>query len=164
MSVSLCHIKGFPVQCERGSPMQEFLTLWEAAMPQFKGTKQEKVVHIICAYHAAPNSKARFQVTDDFIVAIYELMDLVRQDQAVTASDNTERVDHPAHYSGAVECIQLAEHMSFNLGNALKYVWRFDKKADALEDLEKARWYFRRELHFTTPRSKEVYRETKQYD
>lgn len=36
--------------------------------------------------------------------------------------------------------------MSFNLGNALKYIWRADLKGSALEDLHKARWYVEREI------------------
>jgi hypothetical protein len=36
--------------------------------------------------------------------------------------------------------------MGFNLGNAVKYIWRADLKADAIEDLNKARWYIEREL------------------
>jgi hypothetical protein len=32
------------------------------------------------------------------------------------------------------------------LGNALKYIWRCDLKKDAIEDLEKAKWYIEREL------------------
>jgi hypothetical protein len=36
--------------------------------------------------------------------------------------------------------------MSFCLGNAVKYIWRADLKADALEDLRKARWYIEQEL------------------
>lgn len=58
-------------------------------------------------------------------------------------------VEHPPHYTShpsGVECIQVTEHMSFNLGNAVKYVWRADLKGDAIEDLRKARWYIEREL------------------
>jgi len=36
--------------------------------------------------------------------------------------------------------------MGFNLGNALKYIWRCDLKHDAIEDLEKAIWYIKDEL------------------
>jgi hypothetical protein len=36
--------------------------------------------------------------------------------------------------------------MGFNLGNALKYIWRADLKNDAIEDLKKARWYLDREI------------------
>jgi hypothetical protein len=45
-----------------------------------------------------------------------------------------------------VECIDIAEHMTFNLGNAVKYVWRAGEKGDRLEDLKKARWYLDREI------------------
>ncbi|WP_295442021.1 DUF3310 domain-containing protein [uncultured Thiodictyon sp.] len=58
-------------------------------------------------------------------------------------------VEHPAHYTAhpsGVECIQIAEHMNFCLGNALKYLWRAGLKGDAVEDLEKARWYIAREI------------------
>ncbi len=36
--------------------------------------------------------------------------------------------------------------MAFNLGNAIKYIWRADLKNDAIEDLEKAVWYLRDEI------------------
>jgi len=58
-------------------------------------------------------------------------------------------VEHPAHYTmhpSGIECIQITEHMGFNLGNALKYIWRCDLKQDAVEDLRKAMWYINREL------------------
>jgi Protein of unknwon function (DUF3310) len=61
----------------------------------------------------------------------------------------TNRVDHPQHYNqhpSGVECITVVEHMGFNLGNAVKYVWRADLKANAIEDLKKARWYIDREI------------------
>lgn len=58
-------------------------------------------------------------------------------------------VNHPPHYTShpsGVECIQVTEHMGFNLGNAVKYIWRADLKNDAIEDLKKAKWYIEREL------------------
>jgi len=58
-------------------------------------------------------------------------------------------VNHPKHYTdhpSGIECIQVTEHMGFNLGNALKYIWRCDLKKDAIEDLNKAIWYIQREL------------------
>jgi hypothetical protein len=61
----------------------------------------------------------------------------------------TDPVNHPAHYvshPSGIECIQITEHMGFNLGNAIKYLWRADLKADALEDLRKAIWYIDREI------------------
>jgi hypothetical protein len=58
-------------------------------------------------------------------------------------------VNHPPHYTShpsGIECIQITEHMGFNLGNAVKYIWRADLKHDAIEDLKKARWYLDREI------------------
>lgn len=61
-----------------------------------------------------------------------------------------EEIDHPPHYNdhpSGVECITVVEHMTFNVGNAVKYLWRAGKKnPDALTDLKKARWYIDREL------------------
>jgi len=62
---------------------------------------------------------------------------------------DNDPVNRPAHYTdhaSGVECIQVTEHMGFNLGNALKYIWRCDLKFDAVEDLKKARWYIDREI------------------
>lgn len=61
----------------------------------------------------------------------------------------TDNVNHPPHYNAhpsGIECITVAEHMGFNLGNALKYIWRADLKGDAIEDLKKAGWYIDREI------------------
>ena len=59
-------------------------------------------------------------------------------------------VNSPKHYTShpsGIDCIQITEHMGFNLGNAIKYIWRADLKHDnAVEDLRKARWYIEREI------------------
>lgn len=77
-----------------------------------------------------------------------------------TGTERTRRTDkvsdpvnQPAHYTGhpsGVECITITEHMGFNLGNALKYIWRCDLKADAIEDLRKAEFYIKREIEKRT--------------
>lgn len=62
-------------------------------------------------------------------------------------------VNHPAHYTqhpSGVECIDVAEWLSFNLGNSVKYIWRAGLKNDVVEDLEKARWYLDREIQRLT--------------
>ena len=65
-------------------------------------------------------------------------------------SDPEDEVNHPTHYTShptGVECIDIAEHMSFNVGNAVKYLWRAGlKTSDSKRDLQKARWYVDREL------------------
>lgn len=56
----------------------------------------------------------------------------------------------PAHYRShpsGVECITVTEAFTFNVGNAIKYLWRAGLKSpDPTEDLRKARWYVDREL------------------
>jgi hypothetical protein len=36
--------------------------------------------------------------------------------------------------------------MSFNIGNAIKYLWRADEKGAPIQDLKKAAWYINREI------------------
>lgn len=57
-------------------------------------------------------------------------------------------VNHPRHYNehpSGIECIDVVEHMNFNIGNAIKYLWRADGKG-GLEDFKKAIWYINREI------------------
>ena len=61
-----------------------------------------------------------------------------------------DKVNHPKHYTqhpSGVECIEITEHFNFNLGNAIKYIWRADDKDDPVENLNKAIWYLNREIH-----------------
>lgn len=60
-------------------------------------------------------------------------------------------VNHPKHYishPSGIECIVIAEHHNFNIGNAFKYLWRLGLKDgnDDITDLKKAIWYLQREL------------------
>lgn len=70
--------------------------------------------------------------------------------QAPYEGKTFDEVNHPPHYNShpsGIECIDVVEHMNFNLGNAIKYIWRAGlKNDDATKDLEKARWYIDREL------------------
>lgn len=61
----------------------------------------------------------------------------------------SDNINHPKHYNNSqakcecgrrIECIDITRHMNFNLGNAMKYIWRFQDK-NGLEDLKKAQWY-----------------------
>lgn len=68
----------------------------------------------------------------------------------------TDTVNHPPHYTNSdakcascytlIECIDVTRHMSFNLGNAIKYIWRCNHKGSAIEDLQKAVWYLNDEI------------------
>ena len=65
----------------------------------------------------------------------------------ILGPEGDDKID-PAHYRqhpSGIECIQITEHMSFTLGNVVKYVWRADLK-NGIDDLKKARWYLDREI------------------
>lgn len=52
---------------------------------------------------------------------------------------------NPGYYKNrAHECIEFAQYLNFNLGNAFKYIWRHREK-NGREDLEKALWYLERQ-------------------
>lgn len=60
-----------------------------------------------------------------------------------------DSVNHPSHYTShpsGVEAIQVTRWMNFNLGNAMKYIWRAGLKNDAIEDLRKAEFYIKDEI------------------
>lgn len=61
----------------------------------------------------------------------------------------TELINHPKHYNErihGIECIEIAEHMDFNSGNAFKYAWRFSDKGTPEKDLQKCIWYLNRAI------------------
>lgn len=74
--------------------------------------------------------------------AIKEWVDVKEEDQEDIVNKPKHYTEHPS----GIECIQVTEHMGFNLGNAIKYIWRCDLKKDAIEDLKKAKWYIDREI------------------
>lgn len=70
---------------------------------------------------------------------------------SIKAAGTPDPVNHPSHYNSdpsGVECIQITRHRNFNIGNAMKYLWRAGlKDQDAvIQDLEKAVWYIRDEI------------------
>jgi hypothetical protein len=63
-------------------------------------------------------------------------------------------VNSPKHYTShpsGVECIDITKHYNFQIGNAIKYLWRqgikteqgMDSVEKQIQDCEKAMWYIR---------------------
>ena len=83
-------------------------------------------------------------------------------------------VEHPHYYNchpSGIECIEIARHMDFNLGNVLKYIWRDGKKrsetnpdelSNAIEDLEKAAWYLNDEIEMLKALCEKKFHENKE--
>jgi len=67
-------------------------------------------------------------------------------------SESEDVVNNPTHYNyGKVECIEAIEESmtpeafkGYLKGNALKYLWRYERKGNALQDAKKAQWYISR--------------------
>lgn len=73
----------------------------------------------------------------------------VPQEEAISASPPIEDPINPSHYRrhpSGIECIEIARHMNFNVGNAIKYLWRYQDKGDPVESLKKAQWYLDDEI------------------
>ena len=92
------------------------------------------------------NSKG---VPDEDTPFYFYAMKSQKKSVSLQAKDN---VNHPAHYNShpsGIECIEIARHYCFSIGNAIKYLWRAGLKQDAaltdldkeIEDLKKAKWY-----------------------
>lgn len=64
------------------------------------------------------------------------------------------RVDHPEYYNqhpSGIECIEIIRHYRFDIGSAIKYLWRAGLKKEEgisdidkeIEDCNKAIWYIK---------------------
>ena len=68
------------------------------------------------------------------------------QPLSVIPAEKAKDPVNPDHYKkGAIECINVTEHLPFLDGNAIKYIWRHKYKNGA-EDIKKAIWYCKRIL------------------
>lgn len=76
----------------------------------------------------------------------------------MASKNKNDQINHPKHYTSdpsGIECIDITRHRNFNVGNAIKYLWRAGLKEDKdrklidkqIEDLNKAVWYLVDEIH-----------------
>lgn len=76
----------------------------------------------------------------------------------MASKNKNDQINHPKHYTSdpsGIECIDVTRHRNFNIGNAIKYLWRAGLKEDKdrklidkqVEDLNKAVWYLVDEIH-----------------
>ena len=99
----------------------------------------------------AMTSEEGLRICDNCVEEVHDLIEENR-DKDVFAGDKQPPVDlvnHPPHYKThphGLECIEVTEHMNFCTGNTVKYIWRAGEKGDAIQDLEKALWYLKREI------------------
>ena len=78
-----------------------------------------------------------------------EMWNKLQEKYKAMVTEEVDVVNNPQHYNtGNIECIEaIQESMSqeafkgYLKGNTMKYLWRYDYKGKASEDLEKAGWY-----------------------
>lgn len=66
--------------------------------------------------------------------------------------ENEDMINQPHNYNSSeakcgvcgrqIEYIDVARHMNFNIGNAIKCIWRHEKNG-GIQDIEKAIWYLK---------------------
>lgn len=118
-------------------------------------------VNIGCFYKHTPTGTVVkvSNISDDGDIICFDNGHFVTKeifDQYYEEFTNNDRVNHPSYYQdpSGVECITVARHRDFNIGNALKYLWRAGLKTESgvsnkektIEDLNKAIWYIKDEI------------------
>lgn len=76
--------------------------------------------------------------------------DFIKSIEAVNVNDTPDMVNHPSHYNvEGFEVIDIIDafNLNFNMGNALKYLLRADRKGNKEQDIQKALWYLQREIN-----------------
>lgn len=121
-----------------------FISSYHHLFPKDKGIQDPiKVSDLI------PPAPGRMFTEQDVINSMNETEPQLMPTGHLTTEE--ERINHPKHYNQhprGIECIDVIEYMNFNIGSALKYLWRggFKPESAIEQDYEKAIWYIRREL------------------
>lgn len=121
------------------SPVEEFKVFMKEQYDKHK----DRVDAMMDAYNYVANQGAIDTAYDDEI-------------KSVKSYSDNDPVNHPKHYQAsngleAIDCIEafvedLPGDIGYLIGNAIKYLCRFDKKGKPVEDLQKARWYIERAI------------------
>ena len=84
---------------------------------------------------------------------IEEIIHVRPQNAYVDNREKNDLVNHPQHYTGDIECIDVIKQqfgldgmIKFCLGNAMKYIFRCEHKGTTKMDLQKAVWYLNKAI------------------
>ena len=85
----------------------------------------------------------------EYVKMAKDIQSIVIEQDCIDGRLLEDMVNSPNHYtSGSIECIDGIEasmsaeaFKGYCKGAALKYLWRYERKAKSLEDLKKAQWY-----------------------
>lgn len=100
--------------------------------------------------------KEQYDKHKDQVDSMVDAYNYIANDIACTNEIDNDPVNHPKHYQAsngleAIDCIEafvedLPGYIGYLIGNAMKYLCRFDKKGKPVEDLHKAKWYIERAI------------------
>lgn len=84
---------------------------------------------------------------------IEEIIHVRPQNTYADNENKNDLVNHPQHYTGDIECIDVIKQqfgldgmIKFCLGNAMKYIFRCEHKGTTKMDLQKAVWYLNKAI------------------
>lgn len=92
------------------------------------------------------------QLKEDFLREADEVLKIIGEIEANNIQKEIEKDKiNPSHYKthpSGIECIEITRHLNFNVGNAIKYLWRNGLKDNesSIDDLNKAIWYINDEI------------------
>lgn len=114
------------------------------------------IVHAIVMHERVNDIEGKFNFIDRYTNAkIRNLASRIEKLQEVIEKGSNmknDNVNSPAHYKqGGIECIEAIKasmrqegFRDYLKGNVMKYIWRYEHKGRAIEDIEKALWYLNR--------------------
>lgn len=125
------------------------------------------IVHAIIMHERVGDIEGKFNFIDRYTsIKIKNLVSRIEKVEEVIEKESNmknqesifagvvieDAVHNPAHYrQGGIECIEaIKASMSeegfrdYLKGNVMKYIWRYEHKGKAIEDIEKAMWYLNR--------------------
>lgn len=85
---------------------------------------------------------------EEFVEKVWDDMPIIIAD--IPEPVKVDLVNSPPHYQGnRFEVIDIIDDfgLTFNTGNAIKYILRAEKKGNKKQDLLKAIWYLEHELN-----------------
>lgn len=121
---------------------------------RYRQSKENKEVFFIendeLACKGVYNLNDSLQDFTDELFKIKSYLDRMQaeRDKQQIMNKPCEQVDHPQHYNGKYECIEVMrdiftpeEVAAFCKLNAFKYLWRSNHKGQHEQDIKKANWY-----------------------
>lgn len=128
----------------------EFVKHKELEVSEVCGSNNEVVSRRV----TIPKGEARDAERVNVLDAMAESKTKALQEYEPAQQKQDEKVSHPSHYTWlkelcGIEVIDIARHLDFDMGNALKYLLRAGKKSEngysdkekEIQDLKKAVWY-----------------------